>query len=476
MAVHRWSKGGRRTGLALLSVGLSALAAPSAGAAPVERLCIPRVGASAPIVGDGTLDEPGWTGALRQVFSNGTPRPHGALQAITDGTTLFLAVEAYHAPGAGGLDAAVLGFQVGAGPARALTARLVAATAPAAGPRPASLRRRAEVALLVAPGLGGQPGGPWTEARDPGWPVAASSGGGGGGWWFVEAAIPIADLGLPPRGSFAFHAAILRSAGRGEAVELAWPPGALNSGSLRGLPDPATWGTATLEPAGCRDRPAAAPDLAAAHLRNTRLGVAERSSATWVVSAGGQVPAPAGATVQVAMQSLREGVLLRSDGVEPRYSRDATVAGPLWTLHAYRRTGRWFEVDGTTIQLLTPLDSFGSTVQHQGTSAAWPSELSTRIDGVLVTEGDEVYHLEIPPSGKVVVSTTIEVVEPVEPTVPPSGCGCRRLPGGLVGLAAFGLLAFAPRTRGGARPAQGGTTGQSTASVPRSQGVPPGQE
>jgi hypothetical protein len=443
MTIHGWLRVGRRTGRALLAVGLAALVSPVAVAAPAERLCIPRVGSSAPVVGDGTLDEPGWTGSLRRVFSNGTPRPHGAIQAITDGTTLFLALEAYHAHGSGGLDAVVLGFQVGGGPARALTVRLSAAATPA-GPLLASQRRRAEATLLVAPGPGGS-GGPWTETGDPGWPVAAASGGAGGGWWFVEAAVPLADLGLPARGPFALYAAILRGAGQGDVVELAWPPGALVSGSLRGLPDPATWGVATLDPAGCLDRPAADTDLAAASLRNMRLGVAERSSARFLISADG--PVPAGAGEQVTVQSLREGYFDRAEGIPPRYRRDAPVTGPLWIIHGYLHTGQWIEVSGAKCQLLTPIDSFGYTVAHEGATAEWPSELTTRIEGVLITEGDGVYKTEIPPNGKVVLHTTIEAVEPAGPAVPPPGCGCRRLPGGAVGLAFFGLLAFAPRAR-----------------------------
>jgi hypothetical protein len=588
--------------LRILTVVL--LLAPGAGAAQVEKFCFPGMSWGSPVVNDGTLEEAGWTGAHRYVFANGTGKPHGAIQAISDGTTLFVSVEANNDTAVNSFDAAVLGFKVGASPAKVLIVRLTTDNTLGDTPAPASPWRPEEVVFLTNGSFNAANATPWswTDNGDPGWPMEYRSGGTGTAqWWFIEMAIPVAALGLPASGDFSFYASILRGGTLLTTVELPWPPGALTTGTLRNLPDPALWGNGNLDGAGCKGMfvgnqvddirvngglsrlilgpPATnsfsvfvhntgSKDYDKIHARFFFLpfGI---SSPQWTaipppaggwgpdatVSTGGQLLAglpwtlsPAEATlysdkktclradleqgsnanvpaefvtrggfqnmhfdvmsrfsdapvvntiglrpeagrskVRVAVQSVRDALLARADGVSTPIAKGTPVAEFNWTVHGYQFTGKSITIGGQRLEILDPISSFGYVLQHplamdvmvpdlppmdlrmrggyfgqvqrpmtaasrsavgfpQGTKKVEVglSNFVARLDGLAEPDQDGLSILELEPSESRPLKVSVEYAE-CDKLV--AGCCCRRVPTSSLGLVAFGLLAFAPRSR-----------------------------
>jgi hypothetical protein len=81
---------------------------------------------------------------------------------------------------------------------------------------------------------------------------------------------------------------------------------------------------------------------------------------------------------------------------------------PTYQVHVFHDTGELIDVDGTQQRLLKPQPSFGYFVEHDGPLSGWRHQLG----GAEEIISGRYYKLGVPASGKAVVTTTIEAVEP----------------------------------------------------------------
>jgi hypothetical protein len=175
-----------------------------------------------------------------------------------------------------------------------------------------------------------------------------------------------------------------------------------------------------------------------------------------------------------------------ADGVSTPITKGRLVAQLSWLVHGFRATGHQMKVNGHFYEVVDPIGSFGYVVQHDlkgyklpaaatalteatltkmdaGARApaapdrmavlAAPEGVSRAVDDFKpvwsmsfqgsspLADKEGVYVMDVPDGGKASLALTAEY------KAPPCGCGFPRTSGPCLGLVAFGLVAFAPRSR-----------------------------
>lgn len=81
-----------------------------------------------------------------------------------------------------------------------------------------------------------------------------------------------------------------------------------------------------------------------------------------------------------------------------------------WEMHAYRKTGKWVNIQGTIYPIVEAVGGFGYVVRHEKVGDPWRSSL--RLSGTRAAKPGETA-LEIPVHGKIDIVTRIEAGPPL---------------------------------------------------------------
>ncbi len=265
----------RRSRGALL-VGL-ALCLPAVARNPNDLLCFPSmqwytlVNNNTPPVIDGNISgDPGWNGAFRYVFQNGTNTPDVIVQGVRDSgnTNLYISIQANNMMDWDPNNFVTLAFDPGGGaPQQALVIQPVPAGASSSAAQPP-----AQIKYYRGAYPFGAQAMPWMTA--PMIMTGFATAGGSNYTWSMEARLPIDSTGMngidvPLSGNFGFYLDVVRlinatpadPAGSGSGAESIWPTDApgLSCGSpsacepAAALPMPSTWGNGTIgATSGCQ--------------------------------------------------------------------------------------------------------------------------------------------------------------------------------------------------------------------------------
>ncbi len=242
---------------------------------PNDQICFPNlawyslVNNNVPPVIDGNIaGDPGWNGAFRYVFGNGTTTPDVIVQGTRDATNsnIYISIQANNLMDWDQYTFVTLAFDPG-GTQQALVIRPIQAGVTAGGSF-----APAQVQYYHGPYPFTSQAPPWSP------PVLIMTGfqGGSNYQWYMEAKLPIDKTGvngvnIPTSGKFGFYVSVVRIVnelpisppGSGPGAESDWPTDAplLGCAGVSGiscqpaatLPPPSSWGNGTIDPTlGCQ--------------------------------------------------------------------------------------------------------------------------------------------------------------------------------------------------------------------------------
>jgi len=249
---------------------------------PNDLICVPTTtwyGSSAPNVSQGyNPSDPGWRGAFRYVFGNGTTTPDAIVQGIRDTTNsnLYLAIQVNNLMDWDQYSAVVIAIDPDGTNAHM---QLLVISPIQAGVSNTNLNPSGPAEVDFYHGLDPTTGwGSVSSATNPAWPqiyTSYATSGGSQYQWYMAAKLPIDATGnnglaIPASGAFGFYLNIFAfpnepptdPPGSVSAVPFAWPTDAPPIGAVgcsdpqtclftqaNTLPDHTKWGNVTINPA-----------------------------------------------------------------------------------------------------------------------------------------------------------------------------------------------------------------------------------
>jgi hypothetical protein len=199
-----------------------------------------------PLVDGDINGDLGWTGAFRYVFGNGTLTPDVVVQAIRDGTSIYLSFEVNNDQAFEDQDLIVLTIDptgVAADAHRIHIYPVFGGVGAGAGGAPRQVQHWKDSASWNTGGA--------TSAMPGGLIKVSSAGAAPNVSWFVELSLPLAAYSIPAAGDFGLYFNVIRVSAKGvpigTAVEKDWPTVCpdISLDVDGGTPDMSTWGTAS---------------------------------------------------------------------------------------------------------------------------------------------------------------------------------------------------------------------------------------